>query len=139
MRLTLERWADSPFGVFGTLRAGNQEWYTVERPWLDNAARISCIPPGHYAVQLGTFFSGDGPGGKPDYPAYEILDVPHRMDIKIHRANTAAEVAGCIAPGKNLGWVNERWAVLQSRLAFAEFMVAAVGATDILVSWRRPQ
>ena len=58
------------------------------------------------------------------YPAYELLDVPGRSLIKIHRANTMNDLLGCIGPGKDLGYIAGKWAVTHSRDAFGEFMDA---------------
>lgn len=124
-------------GVFGQLRLGTHWWFTVERPWLQNAPSVSCIPAGTYPLKLGFFYSGDGIGGKPDYPAYELQDVPGRALIKIHRANRASQVKGCIAIGKELGCEAGRWAVLQSAVAYGEWMTAAALANvdAITIVW----
>src|SRR5688572_31361757 len=75
--VTLERFAYTPMGTFGLLSVdGGVPFRTVERPWARNMDGISCIPCGAYSLKLGMFYSGDGVGGKKDYPAYEILDVP---------------------------------------------------------------
>lgn len=115
-------------GTFGRLTLGVQSWFTVERPWLDNAPSVSCIPSGLYPLVLGMFYSGDGVGGRPDYPAYELQHVPGRALIKIHRANVASQVKGCIALGKDLGCDGGKWGVLRSADAYAEFMTAAAEA-----------
>lgn len=135
--LTLERWGSTPMGTFGQLRLGTHWWFTVERPWLQNAPSVSCIPAGTYPLTLGFFYSGDGVGGKPDYPAYELRDVPGRSLIKIHRANIASQVKGCIAVGKQLGCEGGKWAVLRSAEAYAEFMAAAAEAHvhAITIGW----
>lgn len=131
------RFGSTPDGTFGTLSVGGQSWYTVERPWVQNKPSISCIPAGTYPLVLGMFYSGDGPGGRPDYPAYEVQGVPGRSLIKIHKANRAIQLAGCIAPGKFLGCESGHWAVLDSTTAFKEFMLAAAAAqVDTLeVGW----
>jgi hypothetical protein len=111
----LERFAYSPFGVFGRIMLPEYECYTVERPWLANRPRVSCIPEGRYRLRLGTFNRGG-------YPAYELLEVPGRSLIKIHVGNTVDDVIGCIAIGKSLGYVDRKWAVTGSRKAYREFM-----------------
>lgn len=117
----LERFAYSPHGVFGRIIIPEFECFTVERPWLDNKPRESCIPEGSYGIQLGRYNRGG-------YPAYEVLDVPERTLIKIHVGNTIDDVIGCIAPGKSLGYLERKWAVTSSRKAFKEFMGAMEGA-----------
>lgn len=139
--MNLTRWGSTPMGVFGELALGAQKWFTVERPWEQNKPSVSCIPAGTYPVKLGAFYSGDGVGGKPDYPAYEILDVPDRACIKIHKANTALQVKGCIALGKALGTDGQRWAVRQSADAFREFMATAalLDPREITIVWAEPE
>ena len=124
-------------GTFGTLRVGAQEWFTVECPWRDNAPGVSCIPDGNYPLKLGTYFGGDGVGGKPDYPAYEILHVPNRANIKVHVANVALQVKGCVGIGRVLGTDLGKWAVRESKDAYREFMLAMDGAlvAEIQIRW----
>lgn len=115
MIVQLERFAYTPMGTFGRLTVPEGLWYTVERPWADNQPRVSCIPTGLYPLVLGRYNRGD-------YPAYEVKNVPGRSLIKIHVANSMDDVLGCIAPGKALGWIHEKWAVSRSREAYEEFM-----------------
>lgn len=120
----LERFAYTPMGVFGRLRVHGKtgRWYTVERPWEDNRPFVSCIPEGEYEVELGTFAKGGG------YADYELIDVPDRSAIELHVGNTMRDVVGCIAVGRILGWIDELWAVSDSKKAFGEFMGAMDGA-----------
>jgi len=134
--VTLPRFAYSPHGTFGRLSVdGGAPFYTVERPWANNAKGVSCIPCGTYVLKLGMFYSGDGPGGKRDYPAYEILGVPGRDQIKIHVANYMTQVEGCVAPGMTLGYNSEvqLWAVRNSQQAFDQFMNLMAGRDGQLV------
>ncbi len=129
----LERFAYSPFGVFGKIMIPEFECYTVERPWLNNKPRESCIPEGVYDIELG-FYNRGG------YPAYEILNVPGRSLIKIHVGNTIDDVVGCVAPGKSLGFMERKWAVSSSKKAFGEFMSAMAGIekTTIRITQYKP-
>jgi hypothetical protein len=54
-RIVLERFAYTPIGSFGRLMFPEFQCYTVERPWLDNKIRESCIPEGEYALKLGMY------------------------------------------------------------------------------------
>lgn len=139
--MNLVRWGSTPMGTFGELTLGAQKWFTVERPWEGNKPSVSCIPAGTYPIKLGAFYSGDGIGGKPDYPAYEVLHVPDRAQIKIHKANIALQVKGCIALGKDLGTDGLHWAVRRSKEAFDEFMVSAalLDPHEITISWAEPE
>ena len=114
-------------GTFGVLRLdGGWECLTVERPWLGNTPSVSCIPDGVYELELGTYHRGG-------YAAYELVHVVGRSLIKIHRANLAAEVQGCIGVGLDEGWMaarprpqnpnpKPRWGVTNSKATFDEFM-----------------
>jgi hypothetical protein len=127
--VTVTRFAYTSMGVFGrlalpmTAEIEGFECYTVERPWLDNRPRESCIPKGTYAMQLGTYHRGG-------YPAWELLRVPGRQLIKIHRANTMDDLLGCIGLGKDLGHVAGKWGVVRSREAYDEWMVASARLGD---------
>ncbi len=64
---------------------------TIELPWKNNSARISCIPEGRYRV-----VKRYSPKLKDHYL---VEDVPDRQYILIHPANNALlELKGCIAP-----------------------------------------
>ena len=65
--------------------------YSIELPWKDNHAGVSCIPEGRY--ELVKRWS-------PKFNRHLLLmDVPQRKDILMHPANDAMqELQGCIAP-----------------------------------------
>lgn len=131
MRLHLVRWADTPYGTFGTLTLPDG-WscYTIELPWLNNAPRVSCIPAGTYPLRLGHYNKGG-------YPAYELLDVPGRAEIKIHRANRAEDVQGCIGPGAQLGVLHGEWAVMNSGMALEHIMAIMAGRPgELTIAWK---
>ncbi len=69
----------------------------MERPWLNNAVRLSCIPAGVYTV-----VRHDSPSKG---ECFWIKDVPNRTHILIHVANWAHELMGCIAPGVGVNLV----------------------------------
>lgn len=64
---------------------------TIELPWKNNRARISCIPEGAYALVKRY---------SPHFKWHvEVQDVPQRQLILMHPANNAlTELKGCIAP-----------------------------------------
>lgn len=118
--MKLERFAYTPLGTFGRLIAPEFMVWTVERPWVNNAPRESCIPEGTYELAPTTFNAG-----RPPYATWEVVGVPGRSLIKIHRANTMNDLLGCIGVGRRLGVVQDRdtsmpldWAVVDSRGAF---------------------
>lgn len=115
MKLILTRFAYTDMGVFGRITVDGVDLYTVERPWLGNAASISCIPNGTYKCKP-RWYSGGG------YDAVEVLDVPNRTHILMHIGNTMFDSAGCILINSKLGWVNGMWAGQGSKNAFSLFM-----------------
>lgn len=127
--ITLTRLGSFDWGVYGKLTLGDFECYTVERPRLDNAPSVSCIPIGEYGVARGYYNAGA-------YDCVDILDVPGRSLIKIHVANVPSELAGCVALGSKPGWYKGQWAMLNSGTAFAEFMreFDKVGPNKIIIT-----
>ena len=120
--VVLERFCYGPMGTFGRVKYGDFHSYSVERPWHGNTPFTSCIPVGVYRLVPTTFYGGDGPGGKRDYPTYKIVHVPNRTHIKIHVANVLDDLFGCIALGTVLGFADKRWAVLNSKHALGRFL-----------------
>lgn len=84
------------------------------------------------------YYGGDGSGEKPDYPCWVVQDVPGRSEIKIHVANRAKQLRGCIAPGLGLGCVEYEWAVIQSAAAFQQLMEATAGQTTLQLAVSDP-
>lgn len=115
-KMILERFAYTPLGTFGRLKINNKEWYTVERPWLNNKKNISCVPEGFYRLERY-----DSPT-KGRGQVWQFENVKGRTYIQIHKGNTPKDVVGCIALGTRLGVLNNAWAVLDSRTAFKELM-----------------
>lgn len=117
--LELERFAYTPFGTFGRLEVWEPndgtghvvfECFTIEPEWENNAVGRSCVPVGKYllkfeeSARFGRFL-------------WELKGVPGRAESKLHPANLASELEGCIAPGLRLGAINDKWAVLASAVA----------------------
>ena len=65
---------------------------TIERGWLNNKKRVSCVPEGDYPVRLewSNRFKQD---------LWELYEVPNRSECKFHAANYARQLNGCIALG----------------------------------------
>src|ERR1700712_5417275 len=65
--------------------------YTIELPWKENLAQVSCIPEGRY--ELVKRWS-------PKFNRHlQVMNVSQRENILIHPANDALhELKGCIAP-----------------------------------------
>lgn len=103
---------------------------TIERSKTDPSH--PCIPCGRYRMRRTMFYGGDGVGGKRDYVTYEITGVPGRSQIKVHVANAASELLGCVAPGV-IRVVNESGpsSVSHSQIAFDDFMRLADGDEEM--------
>lgn len=78
--------------TLGELSCNQFTCKTLELPWLNNQPNISCIPEGLYDVRWS--FSP-----KLLRYTYEVLNVPHRSGIRIHRGNFFFNVEGCILLG----------------------------------------
>jgi hypothetical protein len=111
IEIDLKRFAYHPKGTLGVIDYSGERFYTIERPWLDNTVRISCIPEGVYSM---------GWRESPKFgETWQVQDVQNRTYILIHTANYAKEVQGCI--GLGMGLMGDRVAVSSSRKAVAKF------------------
>jgi len=126
--ITLERFAYTPWGVFGRLVYGDFRAFTVERPWVNNKARESCIPDGKYQMQ---WYNSPKFG-----PTWALIGdtvslFPEagkaRAAVLIHKGNTMDDLLGCIALGSTLGTVNGKWAVLNSTATVNTFLEKTKG------------
>lgn len=126
----LERFAHTPHGVFGRLIVGDVSVFTVERPWLNNKQKESCIPEGTYPLRLrfSPVVQRSSQGAFND--GWEIGEVPNRTFIMIHPGNNMYDVIGCVAVGLDLGFIRTSrspkamWAVTDSQAAFKKVMAA---------------
>ena len=91
---------------------------TVERPWLQNKANVSCIPPGSYGYAVT-----QSPRFKQDLIRLNDDELPGgRFAILLHPANQASELQGCIAPGMDFAHFDGGRGVSNSRHALALIM-----------------
>ena len=105
--IVLQRWAYHPDATLGLIKFSDLEFWSVERPWLDNKPNISCIPLGDYKLKWRE---------SPKFgPTWQLEDVPGRTHILIHSANFAYQLQGCIALGTDL--MGDTIAVANSRKA----------------------
>lgn len=145
--LVLVRYSYAPYGTYGCMFAGTQQLWTVEQPWRLNQRQRSCIPEGKYQVirhnsakypnsfalvnhALDVYYQ-PGPG------------VPEaaRKAILIHPANVPEDLAGCIAPGTELGFTRNRLAVLNSKVAMNHVrqFLAQSQTNSIVIASMNPQ
>ena len=72
---------------------------TLERPWVFNERKVSCIPTGTYLVKRHT---------SPKFgQCFKIQDVKGRSDILIHSGNVVADTIGCVLVGLTKGSVDD--------------------------------
>lgn len=99
--------------------------YTMEKPWLDNAPMISCVPDGVYELN---------PTSSPKFGETYYLESPNlgvslsgntkRTHILIHKANKESQLLGCIAPVSSFGVFTgaDEWCGLSSGVAYNKLM-----------------
>lgn len=122
-KLILKRTASTDEGTFGFLELPSGKMlHTLELPDYNNKPRVSCIPTGVYQCKIVN---------SPKFGAvYGVQDVPNRSAILIHAGNYGGDVSkgfktniqGCILLGKQRGNLGGQQAVLNSKVALAEFM-----------------
>lgn len=116
--IKIERVSNLPTGVFGrVMENGKQIAFSIEQPWRGNKPFRSCIPAGEYVL---TPF--DGSKYKDTFAFYNTDLNVHitnqefgRYACVIHSANTADELQGCMAFGKDLTVINGKWGVNYSK------------------------
>lgn len=107
-KVYLIRYRADEAATLGTLTVPNAQLYTcktLELPWINNEQSISCIPVGEYKCVYSRSPLLSIKSGK-DVFTYEVLDVPNRDGIRIHKANFFYELRGCIALGNALKDIN---------------------------------
>lgn len=72
---------------------------TLERPWIFNERKISCIPTGQYLVKRHV---------SPKFgQCFKVQDVKGRSDILVHSGNVVKDTFGCILVGLTNGSVDD--------------------------------
>jgi len=96
--VTIQRTGEENGGMWGKLscKEAGLELLTLERPWLDNETKVSCIPAGTYNVRATQ-------SARFGRLMYLVEAVPKRTGIRIHPANFPNELLGCIALGTSIG------------------------------------
>ncbi len=117
--LRVERGNEATLGVI--VVAGKAVCWTLEEPWRNNKADISCVPEGKYPLKL-EFSPSKG------RQLWTIKDVPGRSYVRIHTGNTVDDTEGCPLTGTRPGYLNGKRAVLGSREGFKDFMAAMSGS-----------
>ena len=99
---------------------------SIERGWLDNKKRISCIPAGNYIAKLEW-------SDRFKKMLWEIYGVPNRSECKFHSANHSWQLEGCIALGQNRKDIDGDGLkdVTSSRVTMKKFHKALEGETQV--------
>lgn len=101
---------------------------SIERPWLNNASNVSCIPEGQY---LAKWLARSGSGRY--RRVWHVQNVPGRTGILIHVGNLVRHSLGCILPGLRRGTLGGSSAVLSSGAALNRMRRELEGQDFILV------
>jgi len=101
---------------------------TMERPWLNNRANVSCIPAGLYKCE---HIKRSASGKYRD--TWHVTGVPDRSGILIHTGNLASHSRGCILLGVVAGRIGRYDAVLSSLQAL-NVMRREIGPNDFLLA-----
>ena len=87
---------------------------TLERPWLENMANVSCIPVGIYkAIRHVSPKFGE---------TFWLQDVPNRAEILFHKGNIDDHSQGCILIGESFNHILGEPGITSSKEGFKEFM-----------------
>lgn len=116
--ITINRLEDNfEFGTFGVLLIQTEIFcVTLEPCEYENQKNISCIPAGCYEMEQFT---------SPKFgPTYQIVNVPGRDLILVHKGNEVDETEGCIIIAEKFGKLGPGRAVLNSGNTFEMFMGA---------------
>lgn len=110
-------WDTNGQGIMGVLIKGSTYvpfCNTLELPWRNNTAFVSCIPSGIYICErVLSPTKGE---------TFEITNVFNRSDILFHKGNIDDNTMGCILLGEGFGYIYNEPAITDSKLAFGEFM-----------------
>lgn len=117
-----------PYGTIGKLfYDGIFLAYTIERPWLNNTPRVSCVPAGEYKLEWHEPTSVSLPSGWKGTWAlvnedlgvshYKKDDVPRSVCLFGHIANYPTEVRGCFGFGMSSVLKKNTLMVTSSRVA----------------------
>lgn len=128
---TLKRVATGIHGTFGVLldAQGLPFAVTLELPWLENRANVSCIPDGVYICQRVQ---------SPKFgETFEITNVKDRTDILLHKANTVDDLLGCIGVAESFDLIGAVPGVAASGHGYAEFMGKMTGrqTCQVMIKW----
>lgn len=113
--MLLLRVSTSEAGTFGVLVHDDVPFaLTLERPWTNNMTDLSCIPEGIYTCKRVH---------SPKFgETFEVMDVPNRTNVLLHKGNTLDDTHGCILVGEQFTMQDGRPMLAASAVGYAVFM-----------------
>ena len=114
-KMKITRFSYTDQGTFGRFNLRGMTLVTVERPWLNNAPNVSCIPIGEYECKPRYYHRGG-------YDASQVCDVPGRSYILFHVGNYVRNSQGCILINSEHVYSKNGMHGISSRRAFNLFM-----------------
>ena len=101
---------------------------SIERPWLNNSANVSCYPEGSYIAKwLERSASGRYKR------VWHVQNVPGRGGILFHSGNLVQHSKGCTLVGRKHGNLGGYPAVLSSRSGISDMRRELEGKDFLLV------
>ena len=122
--------------TLGRWTVGGFQCFTLERPWLSNMTRKSCIPEGVYGLQLRRSPIVMRTTGGRFEEGYEVMDVVGRTHIMVHPGNWPRDTEGCILVGDSFGWTEQGPMVRNSQVTFQRLMEIMAQANDWMIDIR---
>ena len=109
--------------TIGWLTGDGLKLVSLERPWLNNAANISCIPEGVYILKRDI---------EGRHRWYAVQDVSGRSSIEVHAGNTVSDSAGCILLGMSFDADNN----ISRSIPAMKALLNLVGGDDFILTIR---
>lgn len=91
---------------------------TLEHAYPNGNSFLPKIRPGVYSCQRGVFRLE---GMTHDFMTFQVLVEGH-TDLLFHKGNMNSDSSGCILLGQRLGFLGTNKAILESSIAFLNFM-----------------
>jgi len=129
--LSINRWAYSPYGTFGTLRiyrdAGDPafECFSLEPLWLP-AEQVSCLPTGYYNLNFARTHDDSS------YNTYEVEGAENRVIFS--PADILPELHNNIGIGNMLTMKHLKWGLGGARESMKRLLRELKGGDDIQLS-----
>lgn len=133
MNLFLRRLSLTGYATYGQLTDDENTalCVTLERPWLDNAPSVSCIPAGTYPVVR---YTSPARG----YDVFVLKNVLGRSYIEIHKGNLPTDSEGCILVGQRFGMLGDKHGITGSAEAFERLMDSLRGVDTLTLTITNP-